>query len=407
MRERVGRAQQGWGRGPVFHQGTSTSCFAKCLLSRLPSPPSPKTVRQTTINSTSCLVVRVLLFLCQRGCVRVWRGGYAGCCGHPPAGLCQLASTAGASDQQQRRHSRRWCSPGPSSASSHRCPARSSPVCGGQDDLGLTTCRSCGPVVLSPRLPAWRALCQDTRRPCCCSHAYVLPLGHWLPLVSPWRCLLPHIFFVTESPSTLDPLWPTDSPPIHVRLPSPCLRQQKLYSPPSCTWCIRRSVLVLHAFPSPEVCCMSRARPHSTPLDTLSLLSVRFTAFSNTSHQQHLTLSLPWSCAPPPRYACLQQGEGDGPAMDLVRTVASVTDWATAAGVVPRVSAIIACACPPHALASVALQDDLGSSSRDHVRDGYVLQNVCSIGLAPCALTSEEHTDSLDEAAWVDTVYGR
>ena len=150
---------------------------------------------------------------------------------------------------------------------------------------------------------------------------------------------------------------------------------------------------------------MSRARPHSTPLDTLPLLNVRFKACNKMSHQQHLTLSPPCSCAPLLLY--LQQGEGDGPAMDLVRTVASVTDWATAAGVVPRVSAIIACACPPHALASVALQDDLGSSSRDHVRDGYVLQNVCSIGLAPCALTSEEHTDSLDVAAWFDTVYGQ
>ena len=207
----------GVGERTCFDQGTSTSCFAKCLLYRLPSPPSPKTVRQTTINSTSCLVVRVLLFLCQRGCVRVWRGGYAGCCGHPPAGLCQLASTAGASDQQQRRHSRRWCSPGPSSASSHRCPARSSPVCGGQVDLGLTACRSCGPVVLSPRLPAWRALCQDTRRPCCCSHAYVSPLRHWLPPVLPRRCLLPHVYFLSLSllSSTAEltsPLWLGDSP---------------------------------------------------------------------------------------------------------------------------------------------------------------------------------------------------
>jgi hypothetical protein len=121
-------------------------------------------------------------------------------------------------------------------------------------------------------------------------------------------------------------------------------------------------------------CAACHARPHSTPLDTLPLLNVRFKAFSNTSHQQHLTLSLPCSCVPTP-YFYLQQGEGDGPAMDLVRTVASVTDWATAAGVVPRVSAIIACACPPHALASVTLQDDLGSSSRDHV---CTFRRMCS-----------------------------
>ena len=140
----------------------------------------------------------------------------------------------------------------------------------------------------------------------------------------------------------------------------------------------------------PQVCVGVACIPESGSMlhvtRTSTLNPAGYPAFAECavqSHQQHLTLSPPCSCAPILLY--LQQGEGDGPAMDLVRTVASVTDWATAAGVVPRVSAIIACACPPHALASVALQDDLGSSSRDHVRDGYVLQNVLHRAGAVCA----------------------